>query len=237
MFSYPLLFLVFFWDPYNSNVAAFDTAPDTILITSVLFILFTWFSSSEVISSILPSSSRLILLLPMRSCRFLLVLIPVTVLFVCLFFNAPRSLLIGTCIFSILFSRFLIICNIIILNSFSGSLPISTSFIQTSVFLVCSYICVAYLCLFIIFFFKLTVFEVSFSQVSGLNSFFLLDSALLRLVQWFVYTSYRVRFVLSFCLLFFLWWARLSEGVILSAGDLVCIVVYCWDEVSCTGCY
>ena len=33
-----------------------------------------------------------------------------------------------------------------------------------------------------------------------LNSFFLLVSALLSLVQWFVWTLYRVRFVLSFCL-------------------------------------
>jgi len=41
---------------------------------------------------------------------------------------SPRSLLIDSCIFSILFSRFLIIFTIIILNSFSGSLPISSSF-------------------------------------------------------------------------------------------------------------
>ena len=44
------------------------------------------------------------------------------------------------------------------------------------------------------------MFEVSFSQASRLNSFFLFVSALLRLVQWFVWASYRVRFVLSFCL-------------------------------------
>ena len=42
----------------------------------------------------------------------------------------------------------LIIFTIIILNSFSGSLPISSSFIWTSVFLVCSFICVAFHCLF-----------------------------------------------------------------------------------------
>ena len=50
---------------------------------------------------------------------------------------------------------------------------------------------------------------VSFSQASRkveffpwrrLNSFFLLVSALLRLVQWFVWVSFRVRFVPSFCL-------------------------------------
>ena len=49
------------------------------------------------------------------------------------------------------------------------------------------------------YFFKLIVFEVSSSQASRLNSFFLLVSALLRLIQWFVWASYRVRFVLSFC--------------------------------------
>ena len=62
------------------------------------------------------------------------------------------------------------------------------------------------------------MFEVSFSQASReveffpwrkLNSFLLLVSALIRLVQWFVWASFRVRFVLSFCL-FFLWWARLK---------------------------
>ena len=60
--------------------------------------------------------------------------------------------LIDFCIFSILFSRFLIIFTIIILNYFSGSLPISSSFICTSVFLVASFICVVSLCLFINYF-------------------------------------------------------------------------------------
>ena len=62
-------------------------------------------------------------------------LISVIVLFVsaCLLFNSSRSLLIYSYIFSILFSRFLIIFTIIIMNSFSGSLPISSSFIWPSV--------------------------------------------------------------------------------------------------------
>ena len=51
---------------------------------------------------------------------------------VCLL-SSSRSLLIDSCIFSILFSRFLIIFTIIILNSFSGILPIPSSFIWTSV--------------------------------------------------------------------------------------------------------
>ena len=79
-------------------------------LSSVLFILFTLFCSSEVISTIL-SSSLLIssasdILLVIHSRVFLT---PVIMLFVsvCLFFNYSRSLLIDYCIFSILFSRFL----------------------------------------------------------------------------------------------------------------------------------
>ena len=47
-----------------------------------------------------------------------------------------------------------------------------------------------------------------------------------------------VRFVLSFCLFVcFSSHGQLSEVVILSADDLVCIFVCCLDETSCTGCY
>ena len=72
------------------------------------------------------------------------------------------------------------------------------------------------------------MFEVSFSQSSRkveffpwqrLNSFFLLASALLRLVQWFVWSSYRLRFVLSFVCFFLHWWVRMSEVILLSADD------------------
>ena len=124
-------------------------------LSSVLLILFTLFCSSEVISTILSSSSLIC-----SSVSEILLLIPSTVfsvsvivLFVsvCLFFNSSRSLLIDSCIYSILFSRFWVIF-IIILNSFSGSLPISYSFIWTSSFLVCSFICVVFFCLFITIF-------------------------------------------------------------------------------------
>ena len=105
------------------------------------------------------------------------------------------------------------------------------------VFLVCSFICAVFPCLyfFSFLFFKVIVLEVSFSQASRkvesfpwrrLNSFFLLVSALLRLIQWFLWASYRVRFVLTFCLfvcLFFPWRAIQSEVVLLSADDWVCI--------------
>jgi len=71
--------------------------------------------------------------------------------------NVYSLILLGLCLLilafsSVCFQGFLIIFTIIILNSFSGSLPISSSFIWTSVFLVCSFICVVFLCLFIIFF-------------------------------------------------------------------------------------
>ena len=102
-------------------------------LSLVLFILFTLFCSSEVISTILSSSSLIhssasdiLLLIPSR---VFLISVIVLFIYVCLFFNSSRSLLIDSCIFSILFSRFLIIFTVVILNSFSGSLPISSSFI------------------------------------------------------------------------------------------------------------
>ena len=82
-------------------------------------------------------------------------------------FISSRSLSIDSCIFSILFSRFLIIFAIIILNYFSGSLPISSSFIWTSVFLVYSFICVVFLCLFIIIFFNLLCLRSPFLKPQG----------------------------------------------------------------------
>ena len=91
-------------------------------LCSVLFIFFSLFCSSEVNSTTISSSSLIhtsasdiLLLIP-----FTVFLISVIVLFVsvCLFFYSSRSLLIDSCIFSILFSRFLIILSIIILNFF-----------------------------------------------------------------------------------------------------------------------
>ena len=159
-------------------------------LSSVLFILFTLFCSSEVISTILSSrslirssASDILLLIPSR-----VFLISVIVFFVsvCLFFNSFRSLLIDSYIFSILFSSFLIIFIIIILNYFSGSLPISSSFICTFVFLGCSFFVQCFSAFSLFIYFYLIVFYVSYSQASKLNSFFFLVYALLRLVQWLV---------------------------------------------------
>ena len=165
---------------------------------------------------------------------------------ICLFFNSSRSLLIDSCIVSILFSRFLIIFTIIILSSFSDNFPISSSFIWTSVFLVCSFICAVFLSFH--FLKKFIVFEISFFQASrkveffpwrSLNSFFLLISALLRFVQWFSWASYRVRFVLSFHLFVFFLMSKAEWG-----GNPACwwlglyfCFVCCLNELSCTGCY
>jgi len=138
-------------------------------LASVLFILFTLFCSSEVISTILyscslihPSASDSLLLI---LSRVFLISVIVLIVSVYLFFNSSRSLLIYSCIFSILFSRFLIIFTSIILNSFSGSFRIYSSFIWASVFLVCSFICVVFLCLFF-FFFILTFVWGFLSQAS-----------------------------------------------------------------------
>ena len=92
------------------------------------------------------------------------------------------------------------------------------------------------------------MFVFSFSQASRkvelfpwrrLNSFLLLLSALLKLVQWFVWALYRVRFVLSFCLFVFPLMGKAKW-----AGNPVCWwlgLYFCFvcslDEASCTGCY
>jgi len=79
-----------------------------------------------------------------------------------LFSISSRSLLNISCIFSILvcslficnsilFLRFWIICTIIILNSFPGGLPISSSFVWFGAHLSRSFTCWIFLCLFILF--------------------------------------------------------------------------------------
>ena len=64
-----------------------------------------------------------------------------------LLFSSSRSLLNVSCIFSILFLRLWIIFTIITLNSFSGRLPISSSFVWSGGFLLCSFTCCLFLCL------------------------------------------------------------------------------------------
>ena len=162
------------------------------------FSLFTLFCSSEVISTILFSSSLfhssasdILLLIPSR-----VFLISVIMLFVsvCLFNSsaaaAAKSL--QSCptlchprdssppgspvpfvnwFLYFLHFVFKVFDYLFILNSFSGSLPISSSFIWTSVFLVCSFIRVVFLCLFTVFF-NLSSWKFPFPRLQGkLNSF------------------------------------------------------------------
>ena len=100
-----------------------------IRLSLFLFILFSIFCSAAVISTILSSRSFIC-----SSASVILLLISSHVLFtsVYLFFSTSRSLVIISCIFSIfasiLFLRSWTIFTIIILNSFSGRLLISTSF-------------------------------------------------------------------------------------------------------------
>jgi len=98
---------------------------------SFIFILFNSYFHHSILQLIIHSSASFIVLLIPSSVFF----ISVTILFigVHLFFSFPRSLLNISCILSmcayILFLRSWIIFTIITLNSFSGRLPISSSFI------------------------------------------------------------------------------------------------------------
>ena len=124
-------------------------------LSLVLLILFTLFCSSEVISTILSSSSLIhsasdiLLLIPSR---VFLILVIVLFVSVCLFFNSSRSFVNSFLhflrfVFKVFdhpyyhYSEFYV-------RKFAYFL----SFTWTSVFLVCSFICLLFLCLFIILF-------------------------------------------------------------------------------------
>ena len=69
---------------------------------------------------------------------------------VCLLFISFSSLLNVSCIFSYLLPRFWIIFTTITLNSFSGRLPISSSFVRSGGFLPFTFTCCVFLCLLIL---------------------------------------------------------------------------------------
>ena len=214
-------------------------------LSSVLFILFTLFCSSEVISTILSSSSLIcssasdiLLLLPSR-----VFLISVLVLFVsvCLFFNTSRSCsLILACSpfcfqgFHHLYYHFS--------ESFSGSLPISSLFIWTSVFLICSFICVVLLCLFIIYiyicFFFLTYcvwgllfpgFKVEFFLPFGFSPTMTGPVVCVHFIKGTIFAV-----SLAFPLMGKAEWG--GNPVCWWLGLYFCFLC-CLDEASCTGCY
>jgi len=99
-FLVSFLFLFFFWDPYNSKGCIYNSKLmhliwSQISLSSALFIPFTLFCPSEVISTILSSislicssASDILLLIPS-----IIFLISVIVLFlsVCLFFNPSAA--------------------------------------------------------------------------------------------------------------------------------------------------
>ena len=148
-------------------------------------------------------------------------------------------ILLGLCllilnIFSILCSRFLIIFIIIILNYFSGSLPISSSLIWASMFLGYSFICVVFLCLLIfLIFLSYCVWGLLFpgfkkSWIYSLKKveFFLpfgFCPSKFAPVTCVYFVKGEICAEFLFVCLFFLWWARLSEVRILSANDWACI--------------
>ena len=146
--------LFFFWDPYNSNVGAFNVVSEVSETVLNSFHSFSLFCSVVVISTILSSrslirSSASVILVLIPSRKFLISFIVLFVT-VCLLFSSCSSLLNVSCIFSILLSRFWIILTIIILKSFSGRLPIYSSFVMSGGFLPCSFICCVFLCLLIL---------------------------------------------------------------------------------------
>ena len=118
-------------------------------------------------------------------------------------FSSSRSLLNISCIFSILFPRFWIIFTIIILNSFSGRLPISSSFVWSGGFLRYSFICCVFLCLLVLL--NLLCLGSPFCRLHVCSShFFGTCSQWVRLVQWVVQASWWRGLVPVF------WWMRLD---------------------------
>jgi len=153
-FLMTFLFVFFFLDSYDSNVGVFHIVPEVsevVLISFNSFFLYVSIISTILssISLILSSASVILLMVPSR-----VLLISVIALLIIdqLIFISSRFLLNISCIFSILvsrlficnsilFSRFWIIFTIIILNSFSGRLPNSSSFVWYDGHLACSFTC------------------------------------------------------------------------------------------------
>ena len=118
------------------------------------------------------------------------------VIYLCFLIISSMSLVIvltvlnASCIFSILFSSLWSIFTIIIMNSLSGRLLISSLFTWSCEFQPYTFICVVFLCLFIFFLF-VCFFKLLHSQALGLYYFFLLMFCPWRemLAAWFVLIS------------------------------------------------
>ena len=117
------------------------------LCSMICLLLASPCSQADRTRGTLSSASVILLLIPSR--EFLISFL-VLFIIVCLLFSSSRSLLSVSCIFSILFPRFWIIFTIITLNSFSGRLPISSSFVRSGGFLPCTLMCCVFLCFLIL---------------------------------------------------------------------------------------
>ena len=115
-------------------------------MSSFLFILFPYSVPQQWFPPFcLPG--HLSILLPQLFCYWFLLMYCSSV---CLFFNYYRPLVNISCISSIHLPRSWIIFTIIILNSFSGKLPISTSFSYLSGVLSCPFIWNITFCFFVL---------------------------------------------------------------------------------------
>ena len=161
----PFLFLVFFWDTYDSNVGVFNIVPE---VSEIVFISFNSFFLFSSLLHLLPPfylSPHLFSLLPQFFyCWFPPECISSPLLYCSLLIDSSLFLLSPCWAFlassqslslfiynSILFSWFWIIFTIIILNSFLGRLPISSSLVWFCGFLSCSFISRIFTCLVILF--------------------------------------------------------------------------------------
>ena len=169
-----------------------------------------------------------------------------------LLFSSSRSLLNVSCIFSNLFPRFWIISTVIILNSFSSRLPISSSFVRSGGFLPCSFICCVFLCLLILLNYCVCVLLFT-GCMFIIPIVFGVCSQWLWLVQWVLQASWWRGLVPVF------WWMRLYLvflvsrsrsggvfwgvcGLIMNLGSLsangwryVPVLLVVWHRVSSTG--
>ena len=143
---------------------------NSLRLSSVLFIHFILFCSSEIISTILsssslihPSASDILLLIPSR-----VFLLSVIMLFVsiCLFSNSSRCLLIYSCIFSIflkVFDHFYYHYSEFFFRSFAYFLFIYLDVYVSSLFL---HLCSISLMFFLFFFFNLLCLRSPFPRLS-----------------------------------------------------------------------
>ena len=160
IFSYPFFYLL----PLGPNVGVLNVVMEvsgTVLFSFhsfFIFLCFHYFHHSMfqlTYPSLLPRSAVV-------SLKCIFYFNYCVIIDDCLIFVSSRSLLNTFCMSSthtsilfiyasILFLRFWINFTIITLNSFSGRLPISSSFVWSWGFLPCSFICYMFLCLFLLF--------------------------------------------------------------------------------------